>query len=273
MPVVLIPAHNEAAVLPRTLEVLLDGLRSDAEVWVLANGCSDESADIARAAGVQVIEIEEASKTAALNAGEAAVSAYPRIYLDADIDLSGNDANRVFAVLEGGALAAEPRPFLDLEGASLAVRSWYRVWQALHGRRPGAVGAGLYALSSEGRQRFGSFPAVIADDGFVRAQFAPGEIVAVPEAQSRVLGPRRLADLIKIKTRSRLGNLQLRSGFPDLPGLQAGQGAASKVSGLPVRLWPLLPWYVAVQLFIRRRAKIRARNLADYVWERDDSSR
>ena len=273
MPVILIPAHNEAAVLPRTLRTLLNGLRPDAEVLVLANGCSDSTAAVAREAGAAVVEIQEASKTAALNAGEAAASGFPRIYLDADIDLSGADANRVLAALEGGALAAEPRPFLDLDGASFAVRSWYRVWQALHGQRPGAVGSGLYALSAAGRGRFGEFPSVIADDGFVRAHFAAGEIQEVAGARSRVVGPQSLKSLIKIKTRSRLGNLQLRARFPDLPAFQSGPGAASKAARLPFRLMPLLPWYVGVQLFIRRRAKNQARDIAGYVWERDESSR
>ena len=273
MSVILIPAHNEAAVLSRTLRVLLDGLRPDARVLVLANGCSDDTVKLAHQAGVEVVEIQEASKTAALNAGEAAVEDFPRIYLDADIDLRGEDANRVLAVLEEGALAAEPRPFLDLGEASLAVRAWYRVWQALHGQRPGAVGSGLYALSAEGRRRFDEFPAVIADDGFVRAHFSAGEIQEVHGASSRVLGPQRLKDLIKIKTRSRLGNLQLRARFPDLPAFQARSSAASKAARLPLRLLPLLPFYVAVQLFVRRRAKQQARAIESYVWERDESSR
>ncbi len=273
MPVVLIPAHNEAAVLPRTLSVLLDGLRPDVEVWVLANGCNDETAALGREAGVHVLEVEEASKVAALNAGDAAAPGFPRMYLDADVELSGADANRIFQALEQGAVAAEPRPIFDLEGADSLVLAWYPVWQALHGARPGAVGSGLYALSEEGRARFGEFPRVIADDGFVRAHFAPGEIVEVAGTTSRVRAPRRLAELIKIKSRSRLGNLELRRRFPELMAAKAGSGVGAKAAKLPMSLWPYFPLYAMVQLRIRRRAKAQSQHLDDYVWERDESSR
>lgn len=273
MPVVLIPAHNEAAVLPRTLSVLLGGLRPDVEVWVLANGCSDETAALGREAGVHVLEVAEASKVAALNAGDAAAPGFPRMYLDADVELSGADANRIFEVLEQGAVAAEPRPVFDLEGADPLVLAWYPVWQALHGARPGAVGSGLYALSEEGRGRFGEFPKVIADDGFVRAHFAPGEIVEVAGTTSRVRAPRRLAELIKIKSRSRLGNLELRRRFPELMAARAGSGVGAKAAKLPMSLWANFPLYALVQLRIRRRAKIQSQHLDDYVWERDESSR
>lgn len=273
MPVVLIPAHNEAAVLPRTLAVLAQGLREDAEVWVLANGCTDATAQLAREAGVRVLEVEEASKVAALNAGDAAAPGYPRLYLDADIELSGSDANRLFEALENGALAAEPRPVFDLTGADGTVIAWYKVWQQLHGARPGAVGSGMYALSQAGRERFGAFPDVIADDGYVRAHFAPGEIELVEGTTSRVRGPLRLAELIKIKTRSRLGNLQLKRRYPELMAAKAGASVGAKAAKLPVGLWPLLPLYGWVQLKVRRRAQAQAEHLDDYVWERDESSR
>lgn len=275
MPVVLLPAHNEEAVLPRTLRVLLDGLRGDVQVVVLANGCTDRTAEIAREAGVQIVEVEMAGKVAALNAGDAAVPGSPRVYLDADIELPGEQLNLILAALEKGAVAAEPRPCLDLEGASLAVRAWYAVWQALHGQRPGAVGSGLYALSAEGRARFGEFPGVIADDGFVRAHFAPGEIAEVAGASTRVRAPRSLRELVKIKTRSRLGNLELAQRFPELWAQKREReaGAGSKAASLPFVLWPLLPWYLLVQLWVRRRAAGLAPDLERYVWERDESTR
>ena len=47
---VLIPAHNEAAYLPACLEALLgsDPVEGPVEVVVIANGCSDQTAEIAR---------------------------------------------------------------------------------------------------------------------------------------------------------------------------------------------------------------------------------
>lgn len=274
---VIVPAHDEERVLPRTLAALLEGLPEDVQVLVVPNGCRDRTAELARgfAPRVEVVEVDEASKTAALNAGDAAARAYPRVYLDADIELPGPDLARVLAALESGAVAAEPIARLDTRGASPWVRAYYAVWIALHGRVPGDVGCGLYGLSEEGRARFGEFPGVISDDGFVRAHFAPEEIEHVEGAVSVVATPRSLRDLLRIKTRSRLGALQLQRRFPDLWATKRARSSslAGKVSGLPLHLWPLAPAYALVQLLVRRRAARLSRDLDGYVWERDESSR
>ena len=71
----IIPAHNEASVIARTLAPLAAAAASGAlEVIVVCNACTDRTArDLAPPrsfAGVTVVEIAEASKTAALNAGD-----------------------------------------------------------------------------------------------------------------------------------------------------------------------------------------------------------
>ncbi|MCA9000921.1 MAG: glycosyl transferase, partial [Planctomycetes bacterium] len=121
----------------------------------------------------------------------------------------------------------------------------------------------------------GAFPQLIADDGFVRAHFAPDEILWVHGAQSRVRTPRRLMDLVRIKTRSRLGNMELARAYPELwqGKVSAGDSLGSKASGLPARLWPLLPIYAITQVWVRLRARGQAKNLTEYRWERDLSSR
>ena len=86
----------------------------------------------------------------------------------------------------GGALAAAPVMDVDLRGSSLAVRAYYRVWMRLPYVRDGMIGVGVYALSEEGRRRFGEFPEVIADDGYVRMLFGSGERIRVDDAP----GPR-----------------------------------------------------------------------------------
>jgi cellulose synthase/poly-beta-1,6-N-acetylglucosamine synthase-like glycosyltransferase len=69
---IVIPAHNEAAVIARTLRSLAPLCEStEVEVIVVCNGCTDETAAIARGVrGVTVLEVAEASKTAAMNAGD-----------------------------------------------------------------------------------------------------------------------------------------------------------------------------------------------------------
>ena len=105
---------------------------------------------------------------------------------------------------------------VDLRGSSLAVRAYYRVWTRLPYVREGMIGVGVYALSEDGRRRFEAFPDVIADDGYVRTLFDPGERVRVDDAPVRVYAPERFSDLVRIKTRSRLGRYELGQRFPDL---------------------------------------------------------
>ena len=69
---VIVPAFNEEA----EIRVLMDSLvkspdfGSDIVVVVAANGCKDNTAAVARSYGVNVVELVQASKVAALNAWE-----------------------------------------------------------------------------------------------------------------------------------------------------------------------------------------------------------
>ena len=85
----MIPAHNEAAVIARRLTPLAPlAAAGKLEVIVACNGCTDDTAAIARGfEGVTVLEMAQPSKTAALNAGDAAATHWPRFYLDADVEI------------------------------------------------------------------------------------------------------------------------------------------------------------------------------------------
>ena len=102
---VVIAAHNEEDVLGRCLDALLQAARPDElEIVVVCNGCTDRTADVARAYGdgVRVIETPQASKTAALNLGDARVSGFPRFYVDADVTLPLASVRRIAARLAEG---------------------------------------------------------------------------------------------------------------------------------------------------------------------------
>ena len=275
---IVIPAHNEESTIGRCLNRLLgEGSSAGLQVVVACNGCSDRTADVARQFGsrVTVVETNVASKVYAMNLGDEVAQGFPRFYMDADVVLSPQDIQRIAKSLEGGsALAASPGMEMDLSKSSWAVRAYYRVWRALPYTRQGMMGVGVYALSQAGRGRFERFPDIIADDGFVRVLFKPHERTAVTDAKSIVTAPATLTNLIKIKTRSRLGGYQLANRFPELlANDDKNYGAAMwDVLSRPA-LWPSVPAYLYVNLMAKRRAKQQLKKLDKYVWERDESSR
>jgi glycosyltransferase involved in cell wall biosynthesis len=70
---IIVPAHNESSVIARALAAWIGDSRSDGmDVVVVCNGCTDNTAEIARRFGptARVIESEVARKTHALNLGD-----------------------------------------------------------------------------------------------------------------------------------------------------------------------------------------------------------
>ena len=277
---VVIAAHNEEDVLARGLDALLQGSRPhELEIVVVCNGCTDRTAEIARGYGeeVRVIETPKPSKTAALNLGDARVDGFPRFYVDADVVLPLAAVQRIVERLaHGDVLAASPVMDLELRGCSRAVRAYYRIWRRLPYVREGMIGVGVYALSEQGRRRFAAFPDVIADDGYVRMLFDGRERLRVDDAPVRVYAPARLFDLVRIKTRSRLGRHELQQRFPELTArartTKSYRHAVGSILARPW-LWPAAVVYVSVTVFTRYRARRQVASLDLYVWERDSSSR
>ena len=268
---VVIPAHDEERVLPRLLAGLAD---PRLEVVVVANGCADGTADVARRAGARVVELAEGSKVAALNAGDAAASVFPRAYVDADVEVSADALLAVADRLERGPeLVASPRLVLDLHTATWLVRSYYAVWELSAFRRRGHIGSGVYALTREGRQRFGAFPRVIGDDRFVQGLFAPEERATVDDAFV-VRPPRTLRALVDRGARIAAGNRELQhaglAGQVPTPGGSL-RALLRQVAPRP-RLWGPFVVYAVVQLRTGALAGRRLRH-ADDVWTRDETSR
>ncbi|MGP1309921.1 MAG: glycosyltransferase [Phycisphaerales bacterium] len=274
---VIIPAHNEETVIARCLRALLESAKAgEFRPIVVANGCTDRTADAARAVGDEVLVIDTPTpgKTNALNLGDdAAGEAFPRIYLDGDLILTTESARAIVrAVEQPGVLAAAPKFDFDLAGASWAVRAYYAVWSRMPYFDTGRI-AGAFALSREGRARFGAFPDVISDDSFVRLQFAPGERRTIETARVTVVAPRTLRDLVKIKTRSKAGTMELRAKFPALFANETASegGSMKRMLSMPLR-WPQCAVYAYVNLAAKRRARARLA-ASERVWERDESSR
>ncbi|MFH1111372.1 MAG: glycosyltransferase family 2 protein [Planctomycetota bacterium] len=275
---IVIPAHNEERVIGRCLRGVTE--RADPgelEIIVVCNGCSDRTADVARAfsGDVKVLETEVASKSHALNLGDSAALGFPRFYIDADVAVSLPAVRKVAEVLRGGRiLAAAPRMRVALEGVAWAVRAYYRIWMRLPYHAGGMIGSGFYALSEEGRRRFTSFPNVISDDGFVRLHFAPHERVTVEGCCFQITAPRSLWGVIKVKTRSQFGAYQLRRAFSELL-VNDPRRYGGVLAGLLARpwLWPSLAVYCLVLYVARARTLWRFLTSRHSVWDRDESSR
>jgi glycosyltransferase involved in cell wall biosynthesis len=270
---VVIPAHNEAATLGRLLRGLLDGSAPDEfEIVVAANGCSDETEVVASSFGhpVRVVATPRASKTLALNLGDAAARHFPRFYVDADVELDVAALREVVAALDGGAaLIAAPSVVVRTGSSSWPVRAFYRVWCELPSVRDDVVGRGVYAVSRQGRQRFDEFPDLIADDHFVRTRYRPSERTVVRGCTSYVDAPRTFRALVRRQARVRAGNRHVDgldgTSAEDVRGLC---GLWVVVSAEPSRASDL-PAYLAVVAASRYRSRRLARG-AD-PWGRDDS--
>ena len=274
---IVIPAHNESNVINLTVTSVLQQTSNKDEVIVIANGCSDNTANIIHEfePHISVIEISVPSKTNALNLGDSQVSSFPRIYMDADIQLTKGSLSKIIDALStGDLLAVSPEPQMDLSNSSWAVKAYYDIWLSLPYCQLGMMGSGVYALSEEGRQRFDTFPDIIADDGYVRALFKENERGMVKGAVAIVKAPTNLHWLLKIKVRSRLGQMELAQKYPEL--LKNEQNdyttALSKLIKCPSK-WPKLALYLYVSLISRLLAKRKLGYLSTYQWEKDMSSR
>ena len=270
---VVIPAHNEEAVIGRCLSSLMDGAPpGELEVLVVCNGCDDRTADVARqsAPNATVLEIPVASKVAALNAGDEHATHFPRFYVDADVELSYPALVSVARVLsEGGVLCAAPKPLFDLKARPWSVRAFYAVLQGVPYFSQDMVGTGVYAVSAEGRRRFGAFPELTADDQFVQQLFDRPERRSVAGAHFVVHPPANLRGVLAMRARAYRGNRELaRSGLA-----RSGPPPSGLKSVLRRALVPAEAPAVAVYTGVNILAKGLAYGRPSSTWERDDSAR
>ncbi len=273
---VVMPAHNEEAFIEKSLRAITEGsVDGEIEVVVVCNGCTDNTASVARRipGPITVIESDIPSKVSSLNIGESYVSGFPRFYVDSDLIFSYSDMVKVAEELESeGILAAAPDFVFDDSRASFAVKAYYRVWKQMPYFESGRI-AGAYGLTKEGRERFGLFPDVTADDGFVRLQYSPAERKTVKESKVVVTTPRNLANLIKIKVRSHGGTFELKQKFPEL---FQNETAAPSLSLRRIFQKKVSPIDALIYIYVSLVAKIkgRANQLSGKKkWARDDSSR
>ncbi len=222
---IIIPASNEAALIGGCLRAVLasEGVAT-ARLIVVANGCQDATADVARSlAGaaqargweLEVLELARGHKPGALNAGDAAAGPGPRVYLDADVEVSPPLLAQLCRIL-----AAEAPRYasgtVEIPRPKTAVsRAYARIYAQVPFMVTGVPGCGLFAVNPAGRARWGDWPDIIADDTFARLHFTPEERVLAP-ARYRWPVVEGWRALIRVRRRQNAGVRQIAATYPAL---------------------------------------------------------
>jgi glycosyltransferase involved in cell wall biosynthesis len=215
---IIIPVHNEAALLPVTIPVILNRFNPHAKLIYVCNGCTDDSAHIIRTlAGSQatLIETHITGKPNAIRMGEAtAGEVFPRFFVDADISMKGEDFDKLAGELaETGTELVSPLAELDTTGCTYAARKIVEVWSNLPFMKQSAFRT-VIGVSREGRSRWKELPNVIADDTFMAMQIAPQSRKIVSHVRTVERVPRTFWACVGVRARWLMGDWELRKlGF------------------------------------------------------------
>jgi cellulose synthase/poly-beta-1,6-N-acetylglucosamine synthase-like glycosyltransferase len=288
---VIVPAHDEARTIGRLLTALVgsaDRSLPDLDVVVVCNGCTDNTAEVARQEAarqeapqqqggqgtVRVIEIPVASKVEALRTGSAAARHAQRVFLDADVVISQNGLLAMSrAMASTGALAAGPTRVLAMHGVSPVVRWYYDVWQRLPEVRRGLFGRGVVMVSEAGLHRLDLSADILSDDLAMSEAFSGNERVVVADAVVTIHPPRTVSDLLRRRIRVHLGNTQADDLGIRSASARTSVGDVLRIGLRDPRTAPKVPVFLLITLLARVGARRRqARGLAD-SWLRDESSR
>ena len=218
---IVIPAHNEEDHIGGLLESLASSrLFARLRVVVVVNGSTDQTYEIARRhAGVDVVRVAAASKIAALNEGDRrAGDVYPRLYVDADVQLAPGTIESMIEVLQGDSpLVASPPSRVVTSGCSYGVRAFYRALE-IHPvvapwRRESMSWRRIYGANAAARARFGAWPTLLNDDGYFEALFAPSERVITSGGMVTASAPLTLSEEYRRQRRIARGNEEIRHYF------------------------------------------------------------
>lgn len=283
-PVVIVPAHNEQAVLARGVTTMLAGAGpGEFEVVVVVNGSRDGTAAAARALReplarrglrLTVVELDEASKTAAIRAGAAHAPGRPQVVVDADVLLDTAVLRELTTRLRqdtGRHRVACPRVRVDTSGSSRLVRGYYRAWSALPYLAEATIGSGVFGVTDAGAERLAALPDVINDDGWVRRAFPPADRVTTAGSFT-ILAPRTVTALVRRRARIANGNRELAAEWGDDPGGNSLRALLAQARSGAVR-WPDAAAFLAVTAAARAVAWWRRRTGNHRRWSVDHTSR
>lgn len=269
---VIIPAHNEAAYIGPCLEALLAQTdQGPVEIIVAANGCTDATVAIAcdyagqvrdRGWRLEVLDIAEGGKPGALDHGDDAATGEMRVYLDADVTCSPGMLGQLRTALNQAEPVYASGQLVVAPAKSWITRRFADLWARLPFMTTDVPGAGLYAVNAPGRARWGRFPRIISDDGYVRLLFKPTERMKV---EASYLWPmvEGLWALIRVRRRQDAGIQELAETFP---ALLANEGKAALGLGGHLRLIAAAP--ISYLVYVGVILAVRLGGLQRRTWDR-----
>ncbi len=275
---IVVPAHNEARVIGRLLSQLLaEAQPGEFDIVVVANGCTDDTAKVAASFGpaVRVISIPVASKSKALAAGNQAVDGFPRIYVDADVELHTRDARALAEALrQPGVLGAGPRMTNNLADSPRLIRWYYAVWEQLPVVQAGLFGRGVVGVSETGYKRIAGLPPLMGDDLAASLAFGPEERVIVQDANVTIHPPRTFRDLLRLRVRAAMGvnEIEQTDGTPSASA-RTRPADLLVLTGRNPLLAPKVALFLSVTLLARSSAHRIVAGSSYSIWLRDNSSR
>jgi glycosyltransferase involved in cell wall biosynthesis len=225
---VIIPAHNEAALIGQCLGSLLasDLLPEGWQVAVLvvANGCTDDTAAIAheyasqataRGWSLTILDEVRGGKLNALNIADEAARGTNRVYLDADVTLDPALLGQLVETLDSDTPRyASGHPALS-PARSCITHAYGRFWKFLPFVTSGVPGFGVFAMNAAGRARWGQWPDIISDDTFARLSFSTGERMRVDGFYHWPM-VEGFTNLVRVRRRQDDGVKEIAARFPHL---------------------------------------------------------
>jgi glycosyltransferase involved in cell wall biosynthesis len=152
---VIIPAHNEEAYLPDTLDSLLRQNYPHIEIIVVANGCTDETARMAKGHCDRLIVLSQKSLGVARNLGARLASGELLMFLDADTSIDPLTLQIVAQQFSrsdaAGTLKGKP------DSATIAFRLIYALKNFLHRTRLHFGSSGVIICWKQDFLRIGGF--------------------------------------------------------------------------------------------------------------------
>lgn len=276
---IIIPAHNEQRLITTTLQhALSDGALTECYIVVVANGCTDNtvsnvnafiheqaSALQSKQIIIEVLDVEKASKTNAINIGISHAPAGVAVLLDADINIGGQHLLNLVNCLSEKVLAASPKLIYDTSQSSRLVKWYYAIAAASPYNKAHRI-SNVIALTEKAQKKIGNLPNVIADDEYIRRCFHHSEYQVITEASFTFICPKDVFNLLNVLTRVERGNLQLQKlnvkDHSDVQGLSA-----------PFTFSVHYITFVVCKIIAKYRAKWQFFIGKINQWERDESNR